>query len=110
MSAVFDQLYATLLSRKNAAPDTSYVAGLYAEGLNKILAKIGEEAIETLLAVKDVGTQQGRAQVIHETADLWFHILVMLAQCEITPDEVLMELERRMGQSGLAEKVSRTKH
>lgn len=108
MSSVIDQLYTTLLSRKNTAPDTSYVASLYAQGLNKILEKVGEEAIETILAAKDAtGSTEEHQHLIAETADLWFHTLVMLAHLNVSPNEVLAELERRMGQSGLAEKANR---
>ncbi len=108
MSTVLDQLYATLLSRKNAPADSSYVASLYAKGLNKILEKVGEEAIETLLAAKDINENKGHEHLIYETADLWFHTLVMLAHLNISPNQVLQELERRMGQSGLVEKANRT--
>ena len=107
MSSIIDQLYATLLSRKNTTLDTSYVANLYAQGLNKILEKVGEEAIETILAAKDAANTMEHKHLISETADLWFHTLVMLAHLNISPHEVLAELERRMGQSGLAEKANR---
>ncbi len=110
MTTILDQVYATLLERKNQPPETSYVASLYAKGLNKILEKVGEEAIETILAAKDSAHDQGREHLIYETADLWFHTLVMLAQCDISPNEVLAELERRMEQSGLVEKASRTEN
>jgi phosphoribosyl-ATP pyrophosphohydrolase len=97
------QLSVTLEMRKNAPPDESYVAHLYAKGLDGILKKIGEEATETILAAKtnDPGL------LIHETADLWFHTLVMLAHQGLGPEDVLRELRRRFGLSGLAEKASR---
>ena len=105
MSSILNQLAAVLESRKGAAPDSSYVAGLYAKGLDAILKKIGEEATETVIAAK--GGDQ--AQLVHETADLWFHTLVLLAQQGLKPDDVLNELERRFGLSGLDEKAQRGK-
>ena len=103
MSDILTQLAAVLEARKNAAPDSSYVAGLYAKGLDAILKKIGEEATETVLAAK----QGDRRQIVYETADLWFHTLVLLAQQGLKPDDVLQELERRFGLSGLDEKAQR---
>lgn len=100
---VLKRLEATLIERKNAAAGTSYVASLYAKGLDSILKKVGEEAAETIIAAK--GTS--REAVIRETADLWFHTLVMLAQQDIRMDEVLAELERREGTSGHTEKAAR---
>ena len=90
-------------ARKQADADSSYVASLYAKGLDSILKKIGEESAETIIAAKD-GNED---QIIHETADLWFHSLVMLAQQGLHVDQVLHELERRFGLSGLEEKASR---
>ncbi|MBF0461922.1 MAG: phosphoribosyl-ATP diphosphatase [Magnetococcales bacterium] len=88
---VLADLYQRLLERKTADPDHSYVARLYQQGEDKILQKVGEEAIETLLAAKS-----GQADaLIYETADLWFHCLVMLAQYQITPEQILGELARR---------------
>jgi phosphoribosyl-ATP pyrophosphohydrolase len=103
MSETLKKIAAALEARKDAEPTSSYVAGLYAKGLDAILKKIGEEATETVIAAK---TGDKKA-VIHETADLWFHTLVMLAQQGLTPDDVLAELERRFGTSGLAEKAQR---
>jgi phosphoribosyl-ATP pyrophosphohydrolase len=103
MSDILNRLAAILAARKGAAPESSYVAGLYAKGLDAILKKIGEEAIETVLAAKS----GNRQQIVHETADLWFHTLVMLAQQGLSPDDVLRELERRFGRSGLDEKAAR---
>lgn len=103
MSDILTRLAATLAARKNAAPESSYVASLYAKGLDAILKKIGEEAIETVMAAK----AGNREQIVHETADLWFHTLVMLAQQGLSPDDVLSELERRFGRSGLAERAER---
>jgi phosphoribosyl-ATP pyrophosphohydrolase len=99
------ELYATLVERKSADPASSYVAGLYAKGLDQILKKIGEEATETVLAAK--GTD--RKALVHELADLWFHSLVLMAAKDVTPADLTQELSRRMGQSGLAEKAARSK-
>jgi phosphoribosyl-ATP pyrophosphohydrolase len=103
MSDILKKLAVTLAARKGADPSSSYVAGLYAKGLDTILKKVGEEATELVIAAK-VGDRQA---VIHETADLWFHTLVMLVQQDLTPDDVLAELERRFGTSGLDEKARR---
>mgnify|MGYP001132863262 CR=1 FL=1 len=100
---IINELCRTLQERKSADPTDSYVAGLYAKGTDHILKKVGEEAAELLIAAKG-GI---RDEIIHETADLWFHSLVLLAQCDISSDEVMSELERRFGQSGLEEKASR---
>ena len=95
-------------SRKGAEPNTSYVASLHHKGLNKILEKVGEEAIETILAAKDAASSGDNSDVIYETADLWFHSLVMLSALNLEPQAVLDELERRFGLSGHAEKAART--
>jgi phosphoribosyl-ATP pyrophosphohydrolase len=105
MNDVLSQLAAILEERKQADPASSYVAGLYGKGLDAILKKVGEEATETILAAKGGDLNQ----VIHETADLWFHTLVMLAQLNTGPEAVLRELERRFGQSGIEEKAGRGK-
>ena len=97
------RLMAVLASRKEADPDSSYVAGLYAKGLDSILKKIGEESAETIIAAKS----GDKAQIVHETADLWFHCLVMLAQQNLDARLVLDELERRFGVSGIDEKAAR---
>jgi phosphoribosyl-ATP pyrophosphohydrolase len=101
---ILQQLAAILEERKRADPQESYVAGLYAKGLNAILKKLGEEATETVIAAKDGDPKQ----LVHETADLWFHSLVVLAHQGVGPDAVLQELQRRFGLSGLEEKASRT--
>lgn len=103
---ILRQLAATLEARKQADPDSSYVARLYAKGLDAILKKVGEEAAETLLAAKNGDPKH----LIHETADLWFHTLVMLAHQGLGPEAVLEELHRRFGTSGLAEKAARPSH
>ena len=108
MSEVLTELARVLEQRKSAAADDSYVASLYAKGLNKILEKVGEEANETILAAKDYqGPSEAKNQVIHETADLWFHTLVMLSYLDLQPEQVLEELEKRFNISGLVEKASR---
>lgn len=105
MNDVLNRLSELLEQRKNADPATSYVAKLYAKGMDSILKKVGEEAIETVIAAKGGNKQE----IIYETADLWFHTLVMLAKADIKPQEVLDELARREGLSGITEKESRTK-
>lgn len=104
MSDVLERLGEVLEQRKGADPDSSYVAGLYAKGLDKILKKIGEEATETVMAAKDGDTQH----IVREVADLWFHSMVLLAHQGLGPQAVLAELDRRFGLSGLTEKASRT--
>lgn len=103
MSDILDKLALVLEERKQAQPDSSYVASLYAKGLDAILKKIGEEATETVLAAKD----GNREQIVYETADLWFHTLVLLAAQGLGPRDVLAELDRRFGLSGLEEKRQR---
>ena len=103
MSDVLDRLAQLLEARKDADPQASYVAKLYAKGMDGILKKIGEEAAETIIAAKDGDAQK----IIYETADLWFHCMVMLAQAGLRPQDVLDELARREGLSGLAEKAAR---
>lgn len=104
---VLTALAEVLEQRKKAAPESSYVASLYAKGLNKILEKVGEEATETIIAAKDAQFSGDTQELIGETADLWFHSLIMLSQLGVGPDEVLAELDRRFGLSGLEEKASR---
>lgn len=103
MSDILKQLSAVLEERKDASPDSSYVAALYDKGLDAILKKVGEEATETVMAAKD----GDRDKIVYETADLWFHTLVMLAQQGLSSDDVLTELARRFGLSGLEEKAGR---
>jgi phosphoribosyl-ATP pyrophosphohydrolase len=93
----------TIAARQNAAPGTSYVASLMAKGEDAILRKLLEEATETLLAAKE----GDKLHLVRETADLWFHSLVLLARHGAGPRDVLAELERREGVSGHAEKASR---
>ncbi|ADZ92689.1 phosphoribosyl-ATP diphosphatase [Marinomonas mediterranea] len=106
---VLAELATTLEQRKTAAPDSSYVASLHAKGLNKILEKVGEESVETILAAKDAQASGDKKDVIYETADLWFHSLVMLSHLDLSPQDVLEELARRFNLSGLDEKANRTK-
>jgi phosphoribosyl-ATP pyrophosphohydrolase len=103
MSDTLMQLAAVLEARKSADPESSYVARLYHKGLDAILKKIGEEATETVMAAKD----GDKDKIVYETADLWFHSLVLLAQQGLSPQDVLNELERRFGLSGLEEKEGR---
>jgi len=100
---VLHRLAATLAERKKAPADTSYVASLYAKGTDAICKKIAEEAAETIMAAKD----GDRLHIVRETADVWFHTLVLLAQFDLGPDDVLAELHRREGISGIDEKRSR---
>ena len=103
MSDTLDKLAEVLEARKSAPADSSYVAGLYAAGLDAVLEKVDEEAAEAIAAARE---GDARA-LVHETADLWFHCLVMLAARGLHPRDVLAELERRFGISGLDEKASR---
>jgi len=111
MSIVIDELAKVLTERKLAYPETSYVASLHKKGLNKILEKVGEECTETILAAKDAeGQEEAKKQaLVYETADLWFHSMVMLSHLDLHPDDILKELQRRFNLSGLEEKSSRTK-
>ena len=108
MSDVLAQLSVILKQRKSADPDQSYVASLHHKGLNKILEKVGEETTEVILAAKDAQISGDNAQLIGETADLWFHSMVMLSELGATADQVIQELENRFNLSGLAEKASRS--
>jgi len=103
MSDVLSRLADLLEQRKSADPQSSYVAKLYAKGMDSILKKVGEEATETILAAKEGDP----AKIVYETADLWFHCLVMLAQAGLKPQDVLDELARREGLSGIEEKAKR---
>ncbi len=105
MNDVLNRLAELLELRKTADPASSYVAKLYAKGMDGILKKVGEEATETVLAAKGGNKQE----IIYETADLWFHTLVMLAKADLKPQDVLDELARREGLSGIIEKEGREK-
>jgi phosphoribosyl-ATP pyrophosphohydrolase len=110
MSAILDRLAEIIESRKLANggdPATSYVSRLFAKGDDAILKKIGEEATETVMAAKDARVAGDSSKVLYECADLWFHTLVMLAQFDLSPQQVLDELARREGVSGIEEKAAR---
>jgi phosphoribosyl-ATP pyrophosphohydrolase len=110
MSDTLKHLATVIESRKPANggnPDTSYVARLFAKGDDAILKKIGEEATETVMAAKDVRAGADKSKFLYECADLWFHTMIMLAQFNLTPQDVLEELARREGVSGIEEKASR---
>ncbi len=100
---ILHRLAKTLEARKGADPESSYSASLFAKGNDAILKKIAEEAAETLLAAKD----GDKLHIVRETADLWFHCLVMLAYHGLRPEDVLAELQRREGLSGVDEKRMR---
>ena len=102
---VLARIASTIESRKGASSDQSYVASLLRKGDNAMLKKIGEEATETVMAAKD----GDKIALVGEVADLWFHCLVLLASRDLGPRDVLIELERREGLSGLAEKAQRSK-
>ncbi|TFV93935.1 phosphoribosyl-ATP diphosphatase [Oxalobacteraceae bacterium OM1] len=110
MSDTLNRLAAIIESRKLANggdPDKSYVARLFSKGDDAILKKIGEEATETVMAAKDVRAGGDPSKVLYECADLWFHSLIMLAQFNLTPQQVIDELARREGISGIEEKANR---
>jgi phosphoribosyl-ATP pyrophosphohydrolase len=103
MNNTLVQLAQVLEERKEQSGEKSYVASLYEKGLNSILKKIGEEATEVVIAAKD----GDKTQIVYETADLWFHCMVLLAQQGLHPNDVLNELQRRFGLSGFDEKAQR---
>ncbi|MGV8892843.1 MAG: phosphoribosyl-ATP diphosphatase [Burkholderiaceae bacterium] len=110
MSETLNRLAAVIESRKlsnGGNPENSYVSRLFAKGDDAILKKIGEEATETVMAAKDARIDGDASKVLYECADLWFHSLVMLAQFDLTPQQVLDELARREGLSGIEEKAAR---
>jgi phosphoribosyl-ATP pyrophosphohydrolase len=110
MSDTLQRLAQIIESRKLAQggdPDKSYVSRLFAKGDDAILKKIGEEATETVMAAKDARVSGDNSKLLYECADLWFHSLVMLAQFDLTPQDVLDELARREGMSGIEEKANR---
>jgi phosphoribosyl-ATP pyrophosphohydrolase len=100
---ILARLEAAIAARRTADPRSSYVASLNAKGLDAILKKVGEEATEAVIA----GKSGERTALVHETADLWFHCLVLMAWHGVSVGEVLAELERREGRSGIAEKAAR---
>ncbi len=102
---ILKRLTETLEARKQASPESSYVAKLFSKGEDAILKKVGEEATEVILAAKGGDS----SHLVYETADLWFHCMVLLAKHGLSADDVLNELARREGLSGIAEKESRSK-
>lgn len=104
MSDILDRLAEVVESRKGGDPESSYVARLLAQGEDAILKKVGEEATETVMAAKD----GDRGRIVRETADLWFHCLIMLAHYGLRPSDILAELRRREGISGIDEKAARS--
>lgn len=110
MSETLKRLAAVIESRKPANggdPDKSYVARLFSKGDDAILKKIGEEATELVMAAKDARASADKSKVLYECADLWFHSAVLLAQFDLSPQDVLNELARREGISGIDEKAAR---
>jgi phosphoribosyl-ATP pyrophosphohydrolase len=110
MSETLNRVFDVISSRKlenGGDPEKSYVARLFSKGDDAILKKIGEEATETVMAAKDARVDGDSSKVLYECADLWFHSLVLLAQFNLTPQQVLEELARREGLSGLDEKAAR---
>ena len=103
MNDTLEKLAEVIEARKAAAADASYVASLFEKGMNSILKKVGEEAAEVIIAAKE----DDDSRVVYETADLWFHTLVMLSARGLGPADVLAELERRFGIPGLEEKAAR---
>lgn len=107
MSDTLQQLTEVLQTRKAADADASYVASLHQKGLDAILKKVGEEATEVVLAAKGTETGGSQQALVNETADLWFHCMVMLSHLNLSAADVLKELERRFDTSGHAEKAAR---
>ena len=109
---VLDYLGRLMQQRKSAEADSSYIASLYQKGINKILEKVGEESIESIIAAKDYAANaslENKNELIYEVADVWFHSIVMLGYFDLEPQLVLDELARRQGLSGLVEKANRSK-
>jgi phosphoribosyl-ATP pyrophosphohydrolase len=102
---ILERIAASIEQRKKADPKKSYVASLFAKGDDAMLKKIGEEATETVLAAKS----GDKLQLVHETTDLWFHCMIVLARHGLGPDDVLSEMQRREGISGIDEKAARKK-
>jgi phosphoribosyl-ATP pyrophosphohydrolase len=109
MSELLSRLDAVISERLgHSDPTTSYVASLHRGGLDSILKKVAEESGETLIAAKNAAQSGANGQLVHETADLWFHCMVMLAELGLSSADVLAELERRFDLSGLTEKAARS--
>lgn len=110
MSDILQRLAQVIETRKPSAggnPERSYIARLFEKGDDAILKKVGEEATESVMAAKDVRHGADASKLVYECADLWFHSLIMLAQFGLTPQQVLDELARREGLSGIEEKANR---
>ncbi|MBF0251640.1 MAG: phosphoribosyl-ATP diphosphatase [Alphaproteobacteria bacterium] len=104
-SEILERLYATIESRKGADPETSWTAKLFAKGRGKIAQKVGEEAVETVIAA----LSEGPEKLASESADLLYHLMVLWADAGVKPEDVWAELQQREGTSGVAEKQSRPK-
>ena len=100
---IFEQVYEVIRERKQSSPEKSYVASLMTKGTDSILSKIGEESVEVIIAAKN----KNREEQIHEITDLWFHLLVLMVDQELTLVDISKEFEKRFGQSGLEEKAKR---
>ncbi|MDX1352013.1 MAG: phosphoribosyl-ATP diphosphatase [Thiomicrorhabdus sp.] len=112
MNDILKQIDEVLEARKSESADSSYVASLYHKGTEKILKKIAEEAMETVMAAKDLehnnNSESDKEHLVYEIADLWFHTMVLLASQNLSSNDVTAELQRRFGLSGLEEKASRS--
>ena len=104
-AGMIERLYAVIAARRNADAGTSYTANLLSKDVDDVARKLGEEAVETMIAA----ARQDKAAAVRESADLIYHLLVLWARLGIAPEEVAAELKRREGQSGIAEKQSRGK-
>ncbi|MBN2865910.1 MAG: phosphoribosyl-ATP diphosphatase [Thiotrichales bacterium] len=109
MSNILKELDEILEARKLQDPSESYVASLYDKGLEKILKKVAEESVETVMAAKDIEHNGDKDHLVYEVADLWFHTMVLLASQGLSSDDVTNELQRRFGLSGHEEKANRNK-
>ena len=109
MSTILNELDEILEARKQQDPSESYVASLYDKGLEKILKKVAEESVETVMAAKDIEHNGNKDHLVYEVADLWFHTMVLLASQGLTSEDVTNELQRRFGLSGHEEKANRSK-
>ena len=107
MPDTLSELFKVIVSRRPADPEHSYVASLHQAGLDKILEKVGEESIELILAAKNQEPGGPSERLISEMADLWFHCLIALSQFNLRPEDVIEELDRRLGTSGIEEKAAR---
>ncbi|CAM8289193.1 phosphoribosyl-ATP diphosphatase [Candidatus Methylopumilus planktonicus] len=105
MNTILKKLTETLEARKKDDPTKSYTASLYRDGLEAILKKVNEEAFETIIAAR----QGDNKELIHEVADLWFHTLVLMAHKNLSAEDILNELAKREGTSGIEEKENRSK-